>query len=120
VLNTFPPRNQRPDPKSLKGFSSLFPFPKIKVESSKIKGSKPINELIPKNQEHRSGSGQSDFGVDFLIEFLLSRFGTWLHVGWSTGLPLILEGVVEDSYIKQSYALCNKLKKKIENIAMAL
>jgi len=28
-----------------------------------------------------SGNGESDFGVDFLIEFLLSRFGTWLHVG---------------------------------------
>jgi hypothetical protein len=29
-----------------------------------------------------SGSGESDFGVNFLIEFLLSRFGTtWLHVG---------------------------------------
>jgi len=52
VLNTFPPRNQPPDPNSLKGFFSPFPFPKIKVESSKIKGSKPINWLIPENREH--------------------------------------------------------------------
>ena len=52
MLNTFPPQNQPPDPISLKGFFSLFPFPEIKVESSKIKCSKPINGLIPKNQEH--------------------------------------------------------------------
>jgi len=52
VLNTFPPRNQPPDPQSLRVFFSLFPFPKIKVESSKIEGSKPINGLIPENQEH--------------------------------------------------------------------
>jgi len=64
VLNTFPPRNQPPDPNSLKGFFSLFPFPKIKVESSKIKGSKPINRLIPENHEHRNG--------DFTGEFFLS------------------------------------------------
>lgn len=35
--------------------------------------------------------GESDFGgCTFLIEFLLSRFGTRLQVGWRTGLPLIL------------------------------
>lgn len=33
---------------------------------------------------------ESDFGGNFLIEFLLSRFGTLLQVGWRTGLPLIL------------------------------
>jgi len=34
-------------------FYSFFPFPRIKIESSKIDGSKPINGLIPENHEHK-------------------------------------------------------------------
>jgi len=51
VRQNFPFQNQPPDPIS-KGFYLFFPFPKIKVESSKIEGSKPINRLIPENHEH--------------------------------------------------------------------
>jgi len=60
VLNIFPIRNQPPDPKSHKGFYSFFPFPRIKVESSKIEGSKPIIGLIPENHEHRNGDFDGD------------------------------------------------------------
>lgn len=35
-------------------------------------------------------SGGDVGGGSFLIEFLLSMFGTLLQVGWRTGLPLIL------------------------------
>jgi len=54
VLNTFPNRNQPWTLISKKGFFySFFPFPRIKIESSKIDGSKPINGLIPENREHK-------------------------------------------------------------------
>jgi len=52
VINTFSNRNQPPDLDLLKGFYSFFPFPRIKIESSKIEGSRPIKGLIPENREH--------------------------------------------------------------------
>jgi len=63
VRQTFPFRNQPPDLIS-KGFSLFFPSQKIKVESSKIEGAIPINELIPKNHEHNRFSRIFDLFVD--------------------------------------------------------
>ena len=48
-----------------------------------------VDEVLVGSGGDIDGS-ESDFGGNFLIEFLLSRFGTMLHVGWRKGLPLIL------------------------------
>ena len=72
-----------PDPISLKGFFSLFPFPKIKVESSKIKGSKPINGLIPENQEHTYSSLSCSKWVPFWM-------GTWMKNSMLSNLKDLL------------------------------
>jgi len=60
VVNTFPNQNQPPDLDLIRVFTHFFPFPQIKVESSKIAGSKPINGLIPENYEHKNGDFTRD------------------------------------------------------------
>jgi len=79
VRQNFPFQNQPPDPIS-KGFYLFFPFPKIKVESSKIEGSKPINGLIPENHEHRNG----DFTGDYLPKWVTPNLSLFVLVLFTT------------------------------------
>jgi len=48
-----PSKKPTPGPWSHKGFYSLFPFPQIKVESSKIDDSQPNNGVTYENHEHK-------------------------------------------------------------------
>lgn len=65
--------------------SPLLSFPLFIANGLVLVGDFGFGEIGGVNEEvlvlFGSGNGESDFGVDFLIEFLLSRFGTWLHVG---------------------------------------
>jgi hypothetical protein len=59
VPNTFPNRNQSPDPK--KGFEFIFSLPTNKDRKVQtIEGSKPINGMTPENHGLQNGDFTGD------------------------------------------------------------
>ena len=70
MLNTFPPRNQPPDPTSLKGFYLFFPFPQIKLRVQRLKVQNQLMDWYPKFESTVVDKAMSSFVQSQLMPLL--------------------------------------------------